>query len=112
MDFKQIQLFLFDNTQETVKRFRNAPTAIALESHPQPKNHAPGLLQPSPESQLKRILSYQTCTYCESHHGEEPMVLDWVVRTSSLEIYMQSGDTGLVRRAQILYRVTVYLCRF
>ena len=57
--------FCFIIPKLTVKRFRNAPMAIALESHPQPKNHVPGSSQPSQGSQFKRILSYQTSTYCE-----------------------------------------------
>jgi hypothetical protein len=67
----------------TVKRFRNAPLAIALESHPQLKNHVPGLSQPRLGLQFKRILSYQTSTYCESHHDEGPMILDRVISIGS-----------------------------
>ena len=62
-----------------VKRLRNAPMAIARESHPRPKNHVLGLSHPSPQSQFKRTLSYQTSTYYESHHDEGPMIVDRVI---------------------------------
>ena len=46
-------------------------------------------------SQFKRILSYQTSTYYESHHDEGPMIVDRVIGKTLLTIPTSIKSTDL-----------------